>query len=74
MNKILTIQRASQLTQKQSSLHVLHLLKKIRKHAHSNILPDKRNATVKFCHVLRMAHKHELPKLTMTRSLSQVSG
>ena len=32
-----------------------------------NILTGKRNATVKFCHVLHVAHKHELNKLTMTR-------
>ena len=29
----------------------------------SNILTGKRNATVKFCHVLHHAHKHELHKL-----------
>ena len=38
------------------------------------MLMGKRNATVKFCHVLHVAHKHELQKLTMTRILSQASG
>ena len=37
------------------------------------ILTDKRNTTVNVCHVLRLAHKHELHKLTMTRILSQAS-
>ena len=39
-----------------------------------SILTDKRNATVKMCHVLHVAHKHELHKLTMIRILSQTSG
>ena len=33
-----------------------------------NILTGKRNATVKLCHVLLVAHKHEIHKLTMTRN------
>ena len=37
------------------------------------ILTGKRNAKVKYCHVLHVAHKHELHKLTMTRILSQAS-
>ena len=36
-----------------------------------SILTGKRNATVKFCHVLHVAHIHELQKLTMTRILSK---
>ena len=39
------------------------------------ILTGKRNATVKFCHVLHVAHKHELHKLTMpNQNWSQASG
>ena len=38
------------------------------------ILTGKRNATVKFSHVLHVAHKHELHKLTMTRIWSKASG
>ena len=40
----------------------------------SCILTGKRNPTVKFCHVLHVAHKHELHKLTMTTILSQALG
>ena len=40
----------------------------------SYILTGKRNATVKFRHILFVAHKHELHKLTITRILSQASG
>ena len=40
----------------------------------TSILTGKRNATVKFCHVLHVAHNHELHKLTMTRILNQASG
>ena len=39
-----------------------------------NIPTGKRKATLKFCHVLHVAHNYELHKLTMTRILSQVSG
>ena len=38
------------------------------------ILTDKINDTVNFCHVLHVAHKHELHRLTITRILSQTSG
>ena len=38
------------------------------------ILTGKRNDTVKCCHVLHVAHKHELRKLTMATTLSQASG
>ena len=34
----------------------------------------KRNATVKICHALHVANKHELHKLTVARMLSQASG
>ena len=37
----------------------------------SDILTDKRNATIEFCQVPHVVHKHEL---TMTRTLSQASG
>ena len=37
------------------------------------ILTDKRNATVKkYCHLLHVANKHELQKLTITRVKSRV--
>ena len=39
-----------------------------------SILTGKRNATVKFCHALHVAHKNELQMLTMARILSQASG
>ena len=38
-----------------------------------SILTGKRNPIVKFCHVLHVAHKHELQKLTMTKILSKAS-
>ena len=40
----------------------------------SCILMGNRNVTVKFYHVLHVAHKHKLHKLTMARILSQASG
>ena len=45
-----------------------------RRSVGTSILTGKRNATVKFCHVLHVAHKYELHKLTMTRILSEASG
>ena len=38
------------------------------------IMTGKRNAKVKFCHVLHVAHNYELLKLTMTRIWSHLSG
>ena len=35
----------------------------------NSILRGIKNATVKFCYVLHVAHRHELRKLNMTRSL-----
>ena len=51
-------------------------LKKSKKKTHffNSVLMGKRNATVKICHVLHVAHNHELHKLNMTRILSQASG
>ena len=34
----------------------------------------QKNTAVKCCHVLHVAHKHELHKLTVTKILSQASG
>ena len=34
----------------------------------------KRNATIEFCQVRHVVHKHELQELTMTRTLSKPSG
>ena len=35
---------------------------------------DQKNATIEFCQVRHVVHKHELPKLTITRALSKESG
>ena len=37
------------------------------------ILTDKRNATIEFCQVIHMVHKHELHKLTITSTSSKAS-
>ena len=37
-------------------------------------LTGKRNVTIEFCQVRHVVHKHELRKLTMTRTLSKASG
>ena len=39
-----------------------------------SILTGKRNATVEFVKLRRVIHKHELHKLTVTRTLSKASG
>ena len=40
----------------------------------SNILTDKRNATIEFCHVRHVVHKHGLHEVTMTRTLIKALG
>ena len=37
-------------------------------------MTGKRNATIEFCQVGHVVHKHELHELTMTRTLSKASG
>ena len=34
-------------------------------------MTGKRNATIEFCQVIHVVHKHELHELTMTRNLSK---
>ena len=39
-----------------------------------SILMGKRNATIEFCQILDVVHKHKLHELTLARTLSKASG